>query len=488
MNNNLADNLKRIRKEHNMSQEELAESLGVSRQAISKWESKAAYPEMDKILALCDKFNLNIDDLLHKDIKEVKSEEDAKRNINNYIDDFLKFITDTVNLFFNMNFKSKLKCLFEQAFIILFLWLIDFIIIYLLQNIFLDIFSFIPINILSKISPIFTWTLVLALIILSIIIVVKVFKSRYLNYYEDFKKDHSNIKEEKNTEVKEEVKVNFKEKDSKIIIRDPKDSDYHFLKGLLKIILGIVKFFSLFIVIGLSISLATLFCALVLSFLLCKTGLFFIGLIGAIISIAIINLNFLLIFINFILNRLNNKKQIIFTSIISIIILGLSVGLIFIGTLDFEVIKITNDNYITKNITLDFSDNLYFTDSDIEYIEKDIPNIILEYQTYKYCDVNYDSYNNGVYLYNHCENDIKFIKDYISKLNSKKIMEFDSYLKNIKVYASKENILKLKDNYNKHLNYYNKENEYLNKIDEYENRINELEMELDYYKQELDRY
>ena len=225
-----------------------------------------------------------------------------------------------------------------------------------------------------------------------------------------------------------------------------------------------------------------------LSFLLCKTRLFFIGLIGAIISIAIINLNFLLIFINFILNRLNNKKQIIFTSIISIIILGLSVGLIFIGTLDFEVIKITNDNYITKNITLDFSDNLYFTDSDIEYIEKDIPNIILEYQTYKYCDVNYDSYNNGVYLYNHCENDIKFIKDYISKLNSKKIMEFDSYLKNIKVYASKENILKLKDNYNKHLNYYNKENEYLNKIDEYENRINELEMELDYYKQELDRY
>ena len=247
MNNNLADNLKRIRKEHNMSQEELAESLGVSRQAISKWESKAAYPEMDKILALCDKFNLNIDDLLHKDIKEVKSEEDAKRNINNYIDDFLKFITDTVNLFFNMNFKSKLKCLFEQAFIILFLWLIDFIIIYLLQNIFLDIFSFIPINILSKISPIFTWTLVLALIILSIIIVVKVFKSRYLNYYEDFKNHHINNKEEKNTEVKEEVKVNFKEKDSKIIIRDPKDSDYHFLKGLLKIILGIVKFFSLFI-------------------------------------------------------------------------------------------------------------------------------------------------------------------------------------------------------------------------------------------------
>lgn len=36
---NLADNLKRIRKEHNLSQEQLADKLNVSRQAVSKWES-----------------------------------------------------------------------------------------------------------------------------------------------------------------------------------------------------------------------------------------------------------------------------------------------------------------------------------------------------------------------------------------------------------------------------------------------------------------
>ena len=72
MNSNLAENLKKIRKENNLSQEDLADILGVSRQAISKWESKVSYPEMDKIVLLCKKFNLNIDDLLHKDIKEVK--------------------------------------------------------------------------------------------------------------------------------------------------------------------------------------------------------------------------------------------------------------------------------------------------------------------------------------------------------------------------------------------------------------------------------
>ena len=52
MNNQFSENLKRIRKENNLSQEQLADELGVSRQAISKWESSVAYPEMDKIITL----------------------------------------------------------------------------------------------------------------------------------------------------------------------------------------------------------------------------------------------------------------------------------------------------------------------------------------------------------------------------------------------------------------------------------------------------
>ena len=115
MNNNFSDNLKKIRKDNNLSQEQLAEELGVSRQAISKWESGSSYPEMDKIIQMCNKFNLNIDDLLNKDITEIKGEEKVKNNINKYVDDFLNFITDTINLFSNMSFKSKIKCLFEQC-------------------------------------------------------------------------------------------------------------------------------------------------------------------------------------------------------------------------------------------------------------------------------------------------------------------------------------------------------------------------------------
>ena len=66
--NKLSENLKKIRKDHNLSQEQLSELLGVSRQAISKWESSAAYPEMDKVIQICNEFNLNIDDLLNKDL------------------------------------------------------------------------------------------------------------------------------------------------------------------------------------------------------------------------------------------------------------------------------------------------------------------------------------------------------------------------------------------------------------------------------------
>ncbi len=48
------ENLQYLRGSRNMTQEQLAMLLGVSRQAISKWESEKTYPEMDKLLMLCD--------------------------------------------------------------------------------------------------------------------------------------------------------------------------------------------------------------------------------------------------------------------------------------------------------------------------------------------------------------------------------------------------------------------------------------------------
>lgn len=63
------------RKQSNMTQEQLADYLGVSRQAISKWESNTAYPETDKLIKISELFACSLDFLL-KD--SIESEETAK--------------------------------------------------------------------------------------------------------------------------------------------------------------------------------------------------------------------------------------------------------------------------------------------------------------------------------------------------------------------------------------------------------------------------
>jgi len=67
------DNLKLIRKNKKMSQEQLAEKMNVSRQSVSKWETGEAYPEMNNILELCKIFNCKINDLVHTDMTDISS-------------------------------------------------------------------------------------------------------------------------------------------------------------------------------------------------------------------------------------------------------------------------------------------------------------------------------------------------------------------------------------------------------------------------------
>lgn len=64
----LGQNLHFLRKRDNITQEQLAEELEVSRQSVSKWESDTTYPEMDKLLQLASFFHCTLDDLVQKDI------------------------------------------------------------------------------------------------------------------------------------------------------------------------------------------------------------------------------------------------------------------------------------------------------------------------------------------------------------------------------------------------------------------------------------
>ncbi len=65
----LGEKLAKARKEKNITQEQLADNLGVSRQAISKWESGVTYPETDKLIRMSELFDCSLDYLLKENIK-----------------------------------------------------------------------------------------------------------------------------------------------------------------------------------------------------------------------------------------------------------------------------------------------------------------------------------------------------------------------------------------------------------------------------------
>ena len=78
---NFGQNLRNLRKSKNISQEELAERVRVSRQSVSKWETGEAYPEMNNILELCKIFHCHINDLVNDNILDIDSlDEDVKMN------------------------------------------------------------------------------------------------------------------------------------------------------------------------------------------------------------------------------------------------------------------------------------------------------------------------------------------------------------------------------------------------------------------------
>lgn len=67
---NFGENLQKLRKEKNISQEQLAEELHVSRQTIGKWENGVTYPETECLIQISDFFEVSIDTLLKETVTE----------------------------------------------------------------------------------------------------------------------------------------------------------------------------------------------------------------------------------------------------------------------------------------------------------------------------------------------------------------------------------------------------------------------------------
>ena len=70
---NFAEKLKSLRKENGMSQETLAEKLGVSRQAVTKWETELGLPDIDNMVAISKLFGITLDEFLSEKVETAVS-------------------------------------------------------------------------------------------------------------------------------------------------------------------------------------------------------------------------------------------------------------------------------------------------------------------------------------------------------------------------------------------------------------------------------
>src|SRR5574344_53653 len=375
-----SDKLAKKRKENNLSQEQLADRLNMSRQAISKWESGSTYPDMNTIIELCKIFNCTLNELLDDGVIDNNS----KISDDSWVSDILDFITKTYNMFCSMKFKDIIKCLFEFIVLILILSL-GFNII---GNIFNSLLSRLlgVLNIYPTIFNIYSFIYGVFVFIVISIIVIHLFKIRYLDYYiliED-KNVAAKTKEEPIKENKEVKDSLFQKTREKIIIRDKEHTTYSFINAIWKVVLFGIKIFATFIAGFFIFTFIFGTSSLVFSLSLIKYGIFFLGVAIAILGALSINYVFLKILYSLILNKDYNITSIFIVFILGLILIGLGIGFSFSNYLTFKPISEYSDvkvhtETIKMNENIEFGFNKkYIIDDTLDDIKIEIEYILDE--------------------------------------------------------------------------------------------------------------
>lgn len=455
------DKLIALRKKKGLSQEELAEKLGVSRQSVSKWESNNTYPETDKIVQICNIFECTMDDLINDNITDVESiERKSKNNINVMVDSFLDFITKTINMFSRIKFTSGFKCVIEMIIIALIMLVLGYLFVGFSEGVLSGFYPF------GKGMEIFNGIIksVLMLIwtIISFIVLVHVFKIRYLNYYD---------------EIINEEKIDTKDdKKDRIIIRDENTRPFAFLSVLSKIIIMFVKVFVFFFGLFFMFTLLMLAIFFIISLYFSFSNAIFIGSTIATLALLIINVIILMLIIGFIFDKKYNYKILLITFLTSIIVSGIGIGIFVLGIKDFKIADNMDDILNLKNHSeeINYKDNMLITNSDSYYLntsykyeidnnmEDDKIKISGIYDD-KYLKMDKDSIieykMNVLTIYGYQESSINLISQVIKDLKNNIIRSYDFGYFDLKITANENTINKLMDNLRKLYNFdYKKEN------------------------------
>ncbi len=458
---NFANNIKTIRKENDLSQEQFAEKLGVSRQAVSKWESNQSYPEMDKILLICKLFECDIGELMNDNIKEVNETKQSKTRANKAIEDFFDYITRFVDMFMAMTFKQKMKCIFEQivnagviALVCVFAW-------WILSFVLEGLFSFLDHSWYRDVMSVFQSIYTIIAVVISVTVLLHIFKIRYLDYYEivkpEISKDDETVEaptdeisetsESEQTEPKR--KFLFSRKREKIVIRDPAHSSSKFLVSVMKAVVVLFKLILGAIGICFAISFVLGMALLVVSFIFIKSGVLFIGGFLSIAAMLVINFVILSLIYNFITSRKNHKNIIALMLIISLGVAGIGGGLAFVGVTQFDIV----DTHITKQteFNIPMNDKLIIDSGycPVKYVSNGSDEVKIEVTHSHYGNVYLQEYGNNVCVqFDDSTRAFDKFRAVIKDINNKQINSylFDNYIDEITVYSSEANIENIKSN------------------------------------------
>ncbi len=451
-------NLEYLRKEKNLSQEDLAFKLGVSRQSVSKWESGGAYPETAKMISMCKIFDCTLDELMNEDIIELRKNAKRSYTFNDLLDEVTDILKRTFHMFDSMNFKSALRFLFEMFLLFLFILLLNIPFNYIFRLGY-DVF----INIPGDIGQLFIsiWRLVTGVvhIVVAVVSFVYIYKIRFLDKFEEAKEiDSKEGVKENETSVKQEIK---KDGVRKVEIRK---YDFGIFTFLGKIALFFIKSFVLLISFPI---IFLLFCAvagIVVGTVLMFNGVFFIGAVICLLSVIPFAVGLLNIIYNFIVNHRSNWQKLFIVFIVSIIGFGVGAG---ISVFEFSKMTVSSEAPVhvessVKVETFQMQEDMYLSNLIYDYVVDntlgDLVKVEVTYYDVFTEDVVIQSYDDPSYI--HITTKMKqsvnlgqLYEILIEDLKNRRLSNYTALGQyKFKVYASEENIEKLQRNLEDQIN------------------------------------
>lgn len=461
-------NLEYLRKGKKLSQEDLGYKLGVSRQSVSKWESGAAYPETDKMLAMCKLFDCTLDELMNQNMQEEQIEETRKYTFNDFIKSVTSIVDRSVRMISSMKAKSLIRFIFELAILFILILLIRMPFNYIYQagaNIFTQGAN----RYFDVLLAFWKFLIDIVYLVVAVVSFVYIYKVRFLDAFEDGSKTGKidDSKDFPETKIESSVVKNQTKSEKKDISVKYDFGIFSLLgKAILFLFKCFVGFCSLFVVFfflgsvaGLVIQISWLF-----------QGIYFWSILLFLLSLITFLGMLITVLYNFIFNRKTAWRKVLTVLLATLVGFGVGAGVGLLELKEFSVVSGYSSNIVLDKEIKEFEmkDTLIINPPyRIKYMEdenladrvrvevrysKKLSEVHMEEKSYEgndRIDINVHGSNSRVSfkeVYNILLHDLKR-----KEINSNYSRIFDG---EITVFTSKANIEKIRENLDVQMNMY----------------------------------